>query len=343
MPGEAVKMKALKNILCVTLAALTLTACGTPAAAPEAPADSAAAPETTAAPNTATDTNTAAEPVRFTDALDYEVELESWERVVSLYGSFAETWLLAGGELVGTTSDAVTERDLALGGDVAIVGTVKEPNLEEVIAAEPDFVILAADIAPQVDFHAALTEVGIPHAYYRTDTFDEYLEVLGQFCELTGRQDLYEQNGLAVKAQIDAVLEAVEGQRAPTALLIRAFSTGAKAKGDDNLAGVMLRDLGADNLVSRYESLLEEISMEEIIAADPEFILITTMGASDQAAMDYMAATFESDPAWAGLTAVKNGHYLLLPRELFHYKPNARWGESYEYLANVLYPELALG
>lgn len=331
-------MKALRNILCVALAALMLTACGAAPAAPEVPADTAAAPETPVARESEN-----AAPVRFTDALGYEVELASWERVVSLYGSFAETWLLAGGQLVGTTSDAVTERDLDLGDDVAIVGTVKEPNLEEVIAAEPDFVILAADIAPQVDFHAALTEVGIPHAYYRTDTFDEYLAVLGQFCELTGRDDLYEQNGLAVKAQIDSVLKAVEGQPSPTALLIRAFSTGAKAKGDDNLAGVILRDLGADNLVSRYESLLEDISMEEIIAADPEFILITTMGASDQAAMDYMAATFESDPAWAGLTAVKNGHYLLLPRELFHYKPNARWGESYEYLANVLYPELALG
>lgn len=325
-------MKALKNILCVLLAMLMLTGCGAPAAAPEVTsAEPAAAPETTA------------EPVRFTDALGYEVEIESWDRVVSLYGSFAETWLLAGGKLIGTTNDAVTERELDLGDDVAIVGTVKEPNFEEVIASEPDFVILAADIAPQVDFHAALTEAGIPHAYYRADTFDDYLDMLGQFCELTGRQDLYEQNGVKVKEQIDSVLKAVEGQSAPTVLLIRAFSTGAKAKGDDNLAGAMLSDLGADNLVTRYESLLEDISMEEIIAADPEYILLTTMGSSDQAAMDYMAATFESDPAWAGLTAVKNGHYLLLPRDLFHYKPNARWGESYEYLANVLYPELALG
>lgn len=328
-------MKALKNILCVALAALMLTACG---AAPAAPAPT----EAPAITDTA-DSTEAAAPVRFTDVLGYEVELASWDRVVSLYGSFAETWLLAGGELIGTTSDAVTERELDLGDDVAIVGTVKEPNLEEVIAAEPDFVILAADIAPQVDFHAALTEAGIPHAYYRTDTFEEYLDMLGQFCELTGRQDLYEQNGIKVKEQIDSVLKAVEGQSAPTVLLIRAFSTGAKAKGDDNLAGVMLSDLGADNLVTRYESLLEDISMEEIIAADPEFILLTTMGSSDQAAMDYMAATFESDPAWAGLTSVKNGHYLLLPRELFHYKPNSRWGESYEYLANVLYPKLSLG
>ena len=32
---------------------------------------------------------------------------------------------------------------------------------------------------------------------------------------------------------------------------------------------------------------------------------------------------------------------VLLPRELFHYKPNARWGESYAYLAKILYPDLA--
>ena len=53
----------------------------------------------------------------------------------------------------------------------------------------------------------------------------------------------------------------------------------------------------------------------------------------------YMADTFESNPAWSGLSAVKNGRYLLLPRDLFHYKPNARWGESYAYLANILYPD----
>jgi len=28
----------------------------------------------------------------------------------------------------------------------------------------------------------------------------------------------------------------------------------------------------------------------------------------------------------------------VLNKELFHYKPNARWGESYEILANILYP-----
>ena len=276
----------------------------------------------------------------FTDALGYTVKLSGWQRVVSLYGSFSETWLLAGGQLAGTTSDAIEERGLTLDANTAIVGTVKNPNLDEIIAAQPDFVILSADIAPQVALHDALTQAGIPHGYYRVDTFSDYLAMLEQFCHLTGREDLYQKNGLAVKDQIDSVLKAVQDQPAPTVLLLRVFSTGAKAKGSDNLAGVILEDLGADNLVTRHESLLEDISLEEIIAADPEYLFITTMGDED-AALAYLAQTLQSNPVWNQLSAVKNDHCLILPKDLFHYKPNAQWGESYVYLATYLYPELA--
>lgn len=321
-------MKQFQKILCAVLAAVLLTGCSSvPAESGGAAADAVLAP--------------AAGGIAFTDALDHEVTLESWERVVSLYGSFAETWLLAGGTLAGTTEDAVSERGLDLGEAVAVVGTVKEPGMEEILALAPDFVILSADIASQAKLHGALEEAGIPHAYYRVDAFADYLAMLKQFCELTGREDLYQKNGLAVQERIDAVLAAAEGaEGAPSVLLIRAYSTGAKAKGDDNLAGVILRDLGADNLADRYESLLEDVSLEEVIAADPDFIFITTMGAEDKA-LAFMAETFEENPAWAGLSAVKNGDYVMLPKELFHYKPNTRWGESYAYLAEILYPELA--
>ena len=249
--------------------------------------------------------------------------------------------MLAGGTLVGTTSDAIEERGLVLGDEVAIVGSVKQPNFEEILAANPDFVILSADTAEHVELHDALTDAGIAHAYYRADTFSDYLSMLEQFCSLTGRDDLYEQNGLEVQAQIQQVLEQVEGREGPTVLLLRAYSTGAKAKGADNLAGVMLEDLGAENLVERYDSLLEEVSMEEVIAADPDYIFVVTMGSSQEKALEYMSEHFQSNPAWAGLTAVANDHYVVLPKELFHYKPNARWGESYAYLAEILYPDLA--
>lgn len=123
-------------------------------------------------------------------------------------------------------------------------------------------------------------------------------------------------------------------------LLLRAYATGVKAKGADQLAGAILADLGAKNLVDQYQSLLEDLSLEEIIAADPDVILVVTMG-DEQEALDYLSTNFETNPAWAGLTAVQNGRFVVLPKELFHYKPNARWGESYAYLAKILYPDLA--
>ena len=245
-----------------------------PQGAPDAPAASSASAPSSAA-------EAPGGPITFTDALGYPVTLESWERVISLYGSFAETWMLAGGSLLGTTSDALLERGLTLPEDTAVVGSVKEPNLEEIIALSPDFVILSADIAGQAGLHDALADAAIPHAYYRVDAFSDYLAMLSQFCGMTARPELYEQNGLAVRQQVERVLALTKGQQGPSVLLLRAFSSGVKAKGADNLAGVMLRELGADNIADRQPSLLEDVSLEEIIACDPEVILVVTMGASE--------------------------------------------------------------
>ena len=330
------KTSTIRRFIAAAAVAAMLTGCAAPAKQSETSEISTQSQQSQAAASSAP-----AQEMTFTDALGYTVQLSGWDRVASLYGSFAETWVLAGGSLVGATVDAVEERGMELGDGVALLGSVKEPNLEEIIAADPDFLILSADIAAQVDMHDALTSAGIPHAYYRVDGVSDYLAMLEQFCQMTGREDLYEENGLAVQAEVDRVLEAVQDGPHPTVLLLRAFSSGAKAKGDDNLAGVILRDLGAEDLVEQHESLLEDVSLEEVIAADPDFIFVVTMGSSEEAALDYMEQNFESNPAWAELTAVQEDHYVLLPKELFHYKPNARWGESYAYLAKILYPELA--
>ena len=325
-----------KSILCAWLAAVLLTGCA--AAQPQTDADAVQSGAAVQEESAASDP---VKQIAFTDALGYSVTLSNWERVASLYGSFAETWTLAGGTLIGATSDAVEERGMELGADVALLGSVKQPNLEAILAADPDFLILSADTAEHVDLHEALISAGIPHAYYRVDHFSDYLEMLEQFCRMTGREDLYVQNGLAVQTEIDRILDIVQGQPAPTALLLRAFSTGAKAKGSDSMTGAMLRDLGCVNIADQNGSLLEELSMEEIIRQDPDFIFVTTMGASSEKAMQALAEGIESNPAWAGLTAVKEGRYILLSKELFHNKPNHRWGESYEILADYLYAEEA--
>ena len=110
-------------------------------------------------------------------------------------------------------------------------------------------------------------------------------------------------------------------------LLIRAFSSGIKAKTDDELAGAILKDLGAHNIADDHPSMLEDLSMEEVIAADPDYIFVTTMG-DEQKALDYLNGLIGENPAWSELSAVKEDRYVVLPKDLFHYKPNNRWGKA---------------
>lgn len=280
--------------------------------------------------------------ISITDSDGTVLEIPENPKVVSLYGSYAEAWLLAGGTLVGVTEDAVKERELDVGA-AAMVGTVKEPNTEEIIALDPDLIILSSDIAAQADIRDVLENAGLSCAYFRVDTFEDYRFLMEQFCGVTGRDDLFQANVTDVEEQIQAVkMQSALSSNLPSVLLIRAFSSGIKAKTDDELAGVILKDLHCRNIADEHPSMLEDLSLEEVIQADPDFIFVTTMG-SEKKALEYLDSRISENPAWSELTAVKEGRYVVLPKDLFHYKPNNRWGESYEYLGKILYPTLVEG
>ncbi len=277
----------------------------------------------------------------FTDSLGTDFpDMPENPRVVALYGSYAETWLLAGGGLCGVTKDALEERELGLPEDTALVGTVKEPNAEAIIALEPELVLLNPDIAGQMAIKDVLESAGLACACFRVDSFDDYDSMMFELTGLTGRDDLYEKNVVRVREQIyEAKTTAALSSSLPDVLLMRAFSTGIKAKTDDELAGAILKDLHAHNIADDHPSMLEDLSLEEVIEADPDFIFVTTMG-DEGKALAYLDSLIAGNPAWAGLTAVQEGRYIVLPKDLFHYKPNNRWGESYAYLGEALYPAL---
>ncbi len=275
----------------------------------------------------------------FTDSLDNTVNLKDKpQRVVSLVGSYAETWILAGGNLMGVTDDVISERKMDLPSGTNIVGTIKEPNVEEIIALSPDFVLLSPDIESHVKISETLKTSNIPFAFFKVEHFDDYLNMLKVCTDITGNKELYDRNGLAVKKQIEDILAKINQKNNPEILFLRAFSSGVKAKNDDNMACRILSDLGTVNIASKHESLLEDLSMEVIIEEDPDYIFVVTMGDSEEA-LKTLKDGIQKNPAWNGLSAVKNDRYIVLPKELFHYKPNARWGESYEYIAKILYPE----
>lgn len=143
----------------------------------------------------------------FTDSLGREVQVASYEKTVVASGSLAEIWQLAGGVLYGVTSDAFTGHDLGLSDEVKVYGDVKNPSAESMIADGVDLVIFSETISGQVQLEETLESAGITTAYFGVENFDEYLSMLKICTEITGRSELYEQNGEAVRSEVEGAIK----------------------------------------------------------------------------------------------------------------------------------------
>ena len=324
------------------LISLSLTACAG-GAGPSSPAVSQ--PAQSASPSSQSYT--------FTDDLGRSVTApRSPQRVAAMIGSFADVWCLAGGgdSLVAAAHDAWTSFDsstyddattlsqILLQGETADLGAVKEPNLEVLLAAQPDFILASCNTASNLELEDTFAQVGIPTAYFDIQSFDDYLNMLEICTTLTGCPENYQTYGLDVQEQVEAAVTRQDGS-APTVLTLRATGSSCKIKGSrDFLLGEMLADLGCVNVADSDEGLLENLSLEAILAADPDYIFAVLQGSDASDAQETLEKTLLTNPAWANLRAVQEGNFYTLEHSLYNLKPNARWGESYEKLADILYP-----
>ncbi len=278
--------------------------------------------------------------ITFTDDLGREVTVEQPQRVACLIGSFADVWRLAGGEgsLVAAAHDTWTSFDWTPGEDVADLGAIKEPNLELLIAQEPDLVLASSNTAAVVELLDTLVDSGLNVAYFKVTNFDEYLHMLEVCTRLTGKPENFTQYGTALEERRQAALARADGSE-PTVLYVRATGVSVKVKNSrDSVLGEMLAEFGCVNIADSGSTLLDELSMEAILLADPAYIFIVVQGADPTDARALLDQTLLSDPAWQSLTAVREGRCYKMDPKLYNLKPNARWGEAYEGLAEILYP-----
>lgn len=274
--------------------------------------------------------------LEFTDSTGKTVTLKEKPRKVAvLFSSFADIWVTAGGEVAVTVGETV-ERGFAED-EVLLVddGAGKKIDTERLVAAEPDLVIYSADIEAQTKCAELLKKANIPVAGFIVEDFDDYLFVLDALTDITGKKELYKKYGSDVKAAVDIFKESkpLEGKRI---LFIRAGSSARSVKikkSDDNFAAMMLCDLGAQNIADSNPSMVDNLSLEAVLQSNPDFVFFTSMG-DEKASELYVAEMLKGD-GWRELECIKQKNYLFLPKELFHYKPNSRWGEAYEYLVGT--------
>lgn len=231
------------------------------------------------------------------------------ERVVTLYEGALDVALAAGVTPLG----AVTTR----GGDgmaryieahlgeqrPAIVGVVREINLEAVLALEPD-VILAPPQLPEAQYRllsrmaptvVPLTE-GLDPEAWRAET--------RLFAQALGREAEIEAALEQVDARAAEVAERIAADEAPSAVLVRWMPQGPMVMSADlftagllRAAGVAVHDAG---LTRENSSHSDPLSLENLSRVDADWLFLATLNEEGREALQAAQAT----PAFARLDVV---------------------------------------
>ncbi|HEY0125861.1 MAG TPA: ABC transporter substrate-binding protein [Blastococcus sp.] len=227
-------------------------------------------------------------------------------RVITLAENALDVALSVGVTPVGTTASRGGDKAPAYLGDEAagipVVATVSEPNLEAILAAEPDVILAAAGLEQaQYDALAAIAPTVVPEAPERGDwqaPLHTYAEALGADDELT--EDL---DAIADRA---AALEQ-EGALDGSAAVLRWMANGPVLMNSTNMPGSLLTAAGAtslpaaDDLGQRPHS--DPLSLENLAQVDADRLFLAAFGADGSGALE----AARTQPAFTRLTAVAGG------------------------------------
>ena len=259
--------------------------------------------------------------------------------VACLNSSIADLWTLAGGDVSITVQDSI-DRGFCDEDAILVDGASgRSINLEILVASKPQLVLASADTPSHVRVKALMDDLGIPALLIRQDSFDDFLSVFRIMTRITGREDLWQEHGPGQKEVVDEMIRECQaiGER-PRVLFVRAGSAFASVRAkraEDHFAAAIIEDLGGVNVAAEAEALTESISLESVLAMQPDRIIIVAQG-DEEASRRYISSLF-SRPGWSSVKAVRDGQVRFVSKELFNYKPNGRWSEAYRVMAEALY------
>lgn len=260
-------------------------------------------------------------------------------RTACLNSSIADLWALAGGTVDITVGEAV-ERGFA-DEDAILVDSSsgRNINIEILVSSQPDLVLGSVDTVSHVRLKALLDDIGIDMILIREDCYEDFLSIFRTLTGLTGREDLYQEYGEGQKKGIEELIKASRSPGVlPRVLFIRAGSAFSYVKAkrtDDHFAARIIEDLGAVNVADEFDALTDSLSLEAILKADPDKIIIVSQG-DEEASRAYVEHLFSS-PGWRDVDAIKEGRVVFLPKDLFHFKPNGRWLDAYRMMEEAIY------
>jgi ABC-type Fe3+-hydroxamate transport system substrate-binding protein len=247
-------------------------------------------------------------------------------RIVSLNPAMTELLfaLGAGSRLVGRTHwDEWPAEALA----VPDLGPGVRPNVEAVLAARPDLVVLYAS----ADNRAAATRLraaGIRTLSLKVDRIEHFERAAAMLGLMLGDTARARSVTDSVRATLDAVAARTRTLDRPR-VLWPVDVAPVIAIGAGSFLTQLIEIAGGANAYADMAAVSPQLSLEDVHARDPDIIL----------ANPTLAARIRSEAAWSGLRAVRENR-VLEADEVLMGRPSVRMGEAAVALARLLHPEV---
>lgn len=275
------------------------------------------------------------EPRTITDAMGRQVTLEAPpERVVGLSASITEMLYAIGVTPIGATQDIDYPPAAA---SLPTFGTGYQLDLEALAALEPDLILanlqLQAQVAEQLEaiaptiFVLILSPADIPATL-----------------RLIGQATWHETTAEYAAAPYDTLLQILQANKpedGPSALIIVGTLGQPNFGKPETYLGSMVDLLGGTNIAAGLPDAgpfpgFAQLSVEEVLDADPDIILTITRGAPGAPPIP---EEIQADEVWSQLSAVQNGRVYELDNRLFLESPGPRFTEAILQLYNLFYGE----
>lgn len=279
-----------------------------------------------------------------TDVIDREVKVpEDPQRVVCMYASTAHMMaMLDKGERIVGASDGVT-RDQMMVTKYPAVEAVPTPyhegavNAEEVLALDPDLLLIKKDMYEKDTERQKLDDMGIPYVvvdYYSLAELKKAIRVMGEVFGEQEKAEAYIAYMEKTVSDVGARLGDVPEDQKPR--VYHSITESTKTDIIDSLCAEIFKDAGLIN-VSAAAGVTDlgknaMVTLEQIYRWDPDAIVC-----NEYAVTDYIL----SQQKWSGLSAVQNKKVYTLPigatRWCHHGSMEPQMAVLY--LAQLFYPD----
>jgi len=317
-----------KLIPAIITLTLLLAACA-PAATPTA-VNTQALPSLTET-LTPTPTQVTVFPLTLTDGLGRKVEFSAApQRIVSLTPSGTEVLFAvgAGSQVVGR--DTFSDYPDAAKSVTDIGGSMGKYDSEAIVNLKPDLV-LAGGINPQ-ELVSSLENLGLK-VYFLANPLT--LENMYANLELVGKVTGHLDSATTLVTSLNERVATVDAKLAGVTekpLVYYELDATPYTAGPGTFIDLLIQRAGGTNFGSSMSSAWAQISLEQLVVADPAMIIL------GDAAYGESATTVAARQGWSALTAVKDGKIFSFDDNLVS-RPGPRLVDGLEQLARLIHPE----